>query len=69
MRPVFTHQPRDIADQEHEQHDDAGDIDGQDDVVQAVEVIGVLCAATQQKQRNEHQADAGGCQYRVCSSF
>jgi len=57
VRPIFAYQAGKIAGRQHEQHEDAGNIDCEYDVLQAVEIVGVLCRPAQQEQGDENEAD------------
>ena len=48
-----------VADQYQKENDAAGNVDGQNNILQAVEVVGALNGLGQQKQRDQNQRDAG----------
>jgi hypothetical protein len=46
MRTVFAPQARKVANQQYEQQKDASNIDRKYDLVQAIEILRIFCAAT-----------------------
>jgi len=57
--PVVAREARQVADQQRNQQHAAGNVDGKNDVLEAIEVVRLLYGLGQQEERRKRQGDAG----------
>ena len=57
--PIVAQKARQVPDQQRNEKHTAGYIDCQDNILQAIEVVGLLYGLCKQEQRSQCEADAG----------
>ena len=67
--PIVAQQPREVADQQCKQQNAAGDVDRENDILQAVEIVRFLYGLREQKQRAECQRDTGDRDKKIDGAF